>query len=128
MRLSSRPCEWSRTLLAAVCRDGQLNPAPSSRVYFFAAFFFAAHRAFAAAEILARPSGERVRFAFFAAFAGLAAAFTTFTAPAGRPLFFAAADDAPASSARASSSRTISASISEIKLPMLMVLFSRSSI
>ena len=83
------PCEWSRTHLAVVCRDGQLSPASSSRVYFFAVFFIAAHRALAAAEILARPSGERVRFAFLAAFAGLAEAFTTFTAPAGRPLFFA---------------------------------------
>ena len=89
-------------ILVVVCRNGQLSPAPCSLVYFFAAIFFAAHRTLVAAAILARPSGERLRFAFVAAFAGLSADITTFTTPAGRPLFFATGDDAPASSARAS--------------------------
>src|ERR1019366_2001925 len=92
-----------------------------------AAFFCFAHRAFTAAAILARSSGEMFRFAFFlAAFAGLAAAFTAFIAfPAfaRRPRLRIVVT--PANRARASLSRAISASISEIRLSMPMVLFFR---
>lgn len=54
------------------------------------------------------------RFAFFI---GLAAAFTT---PAGRPLFFAAGDAAPASKVRACWSRAISASI-EARISFIVI-------
>jgi hypothetical protein len=108
--------EWScgRLYLLAY-----FNSAPVAWFYsaldnFVAAFFCLAHLALTAAAILARLLGERLRFFL----AGLPAAFTT---PAGRPLFFAAGDEAPDNKMRACWNRAISASISAITVSMLIV-------